>query len=101
MKFSMLKNFIFLLLFLVVISCKDYYNDTIEWADNIETELNLDEVQKQQPDFIEVDWYNPLTTSENEKWYLITKIKGNRDVLSMSHFLVFKDGKYKYRESKK
>ncbi|WP_299096611.1 hypothetical protein [uncultured Winogradskyella sp.] len=101
MKFSMLTNFIFLLLFLVVISCKDYYNDTIEWADNIEAELNLSEVQKLQPDFIEVDWNNPLSTSENERWYLITEIKGNRDVLSMSHFLVFKDGKYKYRESKK
>ena len=101
MKFSMLKNFIFLFSVVVVVSCKDYYIDTIEWADNIETELNITEVQKQQPKFIEVDWNNPLTTSDNEKWYLIIKIKGNRDILSMSHFLVFKDGKYKYRESKK
>ena len=101
MKFSMLKNFIFLFSIVVVVSCKDYYNNTIQWADNIETELNITEVQKQQPKFIEVDWNNPLTTSDNEKWYLITKIKGNRDILSMSHFLVFKDGKYKYRESKK
>jgi hypothetical protein len=101
MKFSNLKNFIFLFLFAVIFSCKDYYNDTIEWADNIEAELNVTEVKKQQPVFIEIDWENPLTTSDNEKWYLITEIKGKRDILSMSHFLVFKDGKYKYRESKK
>ena len=101
MKFSILKNFIFLFLFVVIFSCKDYYNDTIEWADNIEAELNVTEVKKQQPEFIEIDWENPITTSDNEKWYLITEIKGNRDILSMSHFLVFKDGKYKYRESKK
>lgn len=101
MKFSILKNFIFLFLFVVIFSRKDYYNDTIEWADNIESEINVTEVKKQQPEFIEIDWENPLTTSDNEKWYLITEIKGNRDILSMSHFLVFKDGKYKYRESKK
>ena len=101
MKFSILKNFIFLFLSVVIFSCKDYYNDTIKWADNIEAELNVIEVKKQQPEFIEIDWENPLTTSDNEKWYLITEIKGNRDILSMSHFLVFKDGKYKYRESKK
>ena len=101
MRFSILKNFIFLFLFVVIFRCKDYYNDTIEWADNIEAELNVTEVKKQQPEFIEIDWENPLTTSDNEKWYLITEIKGNRDILSMSHFLVFKDGKYKYRESKK
>ena len=101
MKFSILKNFIFLILIVVIVSCKDYYNDTIEWADNIEAELKITEVQKQQPEFIEIDWNNPLTNSDNEKWYLITEIKGSRDILSMSHFLVFKDGKFKYRESKK
>ena len=38
---------------------------------------------------------------DDQKWYLISKIKGNNDILGMSHYLVFIENKYQYRESKK
>ena len=98
MKFN--KFFVLIIITLVANSCKNYYNETIKWADNLETELNIKDVKKQQPDFIEIDWENPRTI-DNQKLYLITKIKGNRDILGMSHYLVFIENKYQYRESKK
>ena len=98
MKF--MKHLILLLTFITLISCKDYYNETINWADNLEKEQNFKDVQKEQPDYIEIDWKNPQIV-DNQKWYLITKIKGNRDILGMSHYLVFIENKYQYRESKK
>jgi hypothetical protein len=82
------------------LSCKDYYNETIEWIDNLESELTIQEVKDSQPEYIKIDWANPQII-DNEKWYLITKIKGNNDVLGMSHYLVFVENKYQYRESKK
>ena len=95
-----MKHLILLLTFITLISCKDYYNETINWADNLEKEQNFKDVQKEQPDYIEIDWKNPQIV-DNQKWYLITKIKGNRDILGMSHYLVFIENKYQYRESKK
>jgi len=94
------KFFILLFIAVTIISCKDYYNETIEWADNLENELNIKDVQNKQPDYVEIDWENPQIV-DNQKWYLITKIKGNNDVLGMSHYLVFVEDKYQYRESKK
>ncbi|WP_299519324.1 hypothetical protein [Winogradskyella sp.] len=93
------KLFIFLV-FSFIISCKNHYNETIEWADNLQNGLSIESVMKVQPHFIKIDWKNPRHI-ENEKWYLITEIKGNDDSLRMSHYLVFKDDKYQYRESKK
>jgi len=96
-----LKNiFIGLIFSIVIISYKNYYNDTIEWMDNLENELNIKEVQNIQPEYIEIDWENPQII-DDQKRYLITKIKGNNDVLRMSHYLVFIEDKYQYRESKK
>ncbi|CAM1363479.1 conserved protein of unknown function [Tenacibaculum soleae] len=97
---SLNKITIILFFILTLTSCKDYYNDTIAWMDNLESELTIENVQKSQPDYIEIDWENPQNF-DKEKWYLITEIKGNNDILGMSHFLVFVDNKYKYRESKK
>ena len=94
-------KFIFLLLVVfTLIGCKDYYNDSINWMDNLESELNIKNVQSEQPDYIEIDWENPLII-DDQKWYLISKIKGNNDILGMSHYLVFIENKYQYRESKK
>ncbi|WP_010137167.1 hypothetical protein [Ochrovirga pacifica] len=88
------------LLYLIVLSCKDYYNDAIQWTDNLESKLTIKEVQDLQPEFIEIDWENPKIV-DNQKWYLIAKIKGNNDILGMSHYLVFIENSYQYRESKK
>ena len=96
-----LNKFSIILIFLITLtSCKDYYNDTIGWMDNLESGLSIEKVKKIQPNYIEIDWGNPQIF-DNEKWYLITKIKGNNDILGMSHFLVFVEEKYQYRESKK
>ena len=88
-----------LFLFVLIISCKDYYNDTIEWMDNLESGMNIESVRKRVPDYVEIDWDNPNTVG-NEKWYLV-EITGNNDVLGMSHYLVFVENEYQYRESKK
>ena len=93
----------FIVLLIVVfslISCKNYYNDSIHWMDNLESELNIKDVQNEQPDYIEIDWENPLIV-DDQKWYIISRIKGNNDILGMSHYLVFVENKYQYRESKK
>jgi hypothetical protein len=85
---------------LTILSCANNYNKAIEWTDNLESELTIKEVKDSQPKYIQIDWANPLIV-DDQKWYLITKIKGNNDVLGMSHYLVFVENKYQYRESKK
>lgn len=94
------KFFILLLVLFLIVSCKDYYNESIHWMDNLENQQNIEDVKSEQPNFIEIDWENPKTF-DNQIWYMITNIKGNNDVLKMSHYLVFIDDKYQYRESKK
>ena len=94
------KILILLSISIAVVSCKDYYNETIDWADNLENEQSFKDVQKEQPSYIEIDWENPQIV-DNQKWYMITKIKGNNDILGMSHYLVFIEDKFQYRESKK
>jgi hypothetical protein len=78
-------------------SCKDYYNDTIKWADEIEIGTDIKTIKNNQPEFIEIDWNKPNIV-ETETRYLITKIKGNPDILSMSHYLVFINNKYQGRD---
>ncbi len=94
------KLFVLLILSLTIISCKNYYNDTIHWMDNLEGGLDIESVQKSAPNYIEIDWENPQTVG-NQKWYFVTIIKGRNDPLGMSHYLVFENNKYQYRESKK
>ncbi|WP_430413170.1 hypothetical protein [Kordia sp.] len=89
-----------LLILFLAISCKNYYNEMLDWIDTIEIGLNIEDVKNMQPDYLEIDWEDPQNF-ENEKWYLITKIKGNNDVLGMSNFLVFIDDKYQGREVRK
>jgi len=89
-----------LIISVLIISCESNYNKTIHWTDNLESDLTIEDVKKSQPDFIEVDWENPQSI-DNQHWYMITKIKGNHDLLGMTHFLVFVDDKYQYRETKK
>lgn len=68
----------------------------IDWTDNLELDLSIDNVKEQQPDFLKIDWDNPQIF-ENEKRYLILKIKGNNDPLGMNNFLVFIENKYQGR----
>tara|TARA_R110001583_G_scaffold84601_1_gene222377 strand:+ start:983 stop:1192 length:210 start_codon:yes stop_codon:yes gene_type:complete len=68
--------------------------------DNLESGMNIEAVRESEPDFVEIDWQNPQTVG-NEKWYVVNKIKGNNDVLHMTHYLVFVENEYQYRESKK
>ncbi|MGJ8684269.1 MAG: hypothetical protein ACSHWW_06580 [Nonlabens sp.] len=82
------------------ISCKDYYNDAIHWADEIETGSMIEEVKEIQPNYLEIDWNNPQVNG-NEKLFLITSIKGNHDILNMSNYLVFENDKFKGRTSHK
>lgn len=80
--------------------CKSYYNDTIDWMDNIELGTSLEEVKKSQPDFVEIEWNKPDTLDQGLR-YSIEKIKGNNDLLNMQHYLVFSDNKFQGRKSSK
>lgn len=84
----------------VLSSCDSNYNKTIVWLDKIEKNESIETIKKTQPHFIEVDWENPIII-DNETRYEIIKIKGNSDPLGMQHFLVFIDGRYYGRNSKK
>jgi len=89
-----------LLTILLMGSCKNYYNDTIDWADSIEQGTTLDKVKLNQPDFVTVNWDKPDTV-DNQVRFWITEMKGSKDGLAMNHLLVFVDNKYVGRESHK
>ena len=88
------------LLAILVSSCKDHYNDTISWTDSIKLGTTIEAVKKDQPKFLEIDWDKPEVNGDEEKYH-ITSIKGNNDVLNMTNYLVFVDGKYQGRFSMK
>ncbi|WP_353777570.1 hypothetical protein [Winogradskyella sp. 3972H.M.0a.05] len=100
MKYKKLIKCILALSFLIMMGCKNYYNDSIAWMDNLEPGLSVEDTQRLQPNYLEIDWKTPLKF-EDEIWYMVTDIKGSNDPLGMSHFLVFENNQYKYRESKK
>ncbi|SDI02027.1 hypothetical protein [Winogradskyella thalassocola] len=97
-------NFFKVILFfcftLFVIGCKNYYNETIKWIDNIEPHTNIEIVKESQPEFVRIDWGYP-EKKDNENWYYIQEINGSYDVLRMSHILVFIDNEFDRRESHK
>jgi hypothetical protein len=68
--------------------------------DQLNYDLSFEDVKRQKPDFIDIDWENPLIVN-NEKWYPIDEIKGSNDFLNMQHFLVFENNRYKGRTSTK
>jgi hypothetical protein len=89
-----------LTIIILLTSCKNYYNDTITWMDNIAIGSSLAQVKKSQPDFIDIDWDNPDTLDETIR-FRIDQIKGNNDILNMTHYLEFSDNKYEGRKSSK
>ncbi|MBU2928533.1 hypothetical protein [Winogradskyella psychrotolerans] len=94
------KSILFFCIAFFVIGCKNYYNETINWIDNIEPHTNIEIVKESQPEFVRIDWGDP-EKKENENWYYIQEIDGSYDVLSMSHMLVFIDNEFDSRESHK
>ena len=88
------------LLAALLTACKSYYNDTIDWMDNIELGTSLGDVKKHQPDFVKINWDKPDTV-DNQVRFWVSEIKGNTDMLAMSHLLVFVDNKYTGREPHK
>jgi hypothetical protein len=93
-----MKNLLILFILLLISSCKNHYNESIAWMDQLNHGLSFEDIKRQKPDFIDIDWENPLIIN-NEKWYAIDKIKGSNDILNMQHYLVFEDNKYKGRNS--
>jgi hypothetical protein len=81
-------------------ACKNYCNETIQWAHSLKGQMRFHEVQNRQPVYLEIDWDNP-TMGEGQSWYPHTKISDNRDMLKMSHYLFCVDKQYQYRASKK
>ena len=71
--------------------------------DSIELGTSLEDVKKSQPDFVEIDWEKPDTVDIDDLGlrFRIIKIKGNNDILSMDHYLLFNDNKFGGRKSTK
>jgi len=86
------------LLFITLSGCENHYNEMIEWTDELEIGSSVQVVKNTQPTFIEISWDQPVKI-ENEILYEISKIDGEYDILKMSNFLVFVDGKYQGRKS--
>ena len=93
-------NFITLILLTILIGCKNYYNDMIEWTARIEIGSDIKTVKDSQPNFLKIAWDKPLEI-ESETLYEITEIDGNIDFLKMQNFLKFENGKYQGCESMK
>jgi hypothetical protein len=83
-----------------ILSCKNYYNNTIHWIDSIPQGAQIDSVKQSQPSFVEIDWEHPQYFDSSKSYY-VKKIKNSYDVLKMSHRLVFVNDKFKMRISKK
>jgi hypothetical protein len=81
-------------------SCRNRYNDMLDWIDNIKPGTRLEEVKKQQPEFIEINWSRPDTIEDRVR-YEIIKIDGNNDILKMQNFLTFSDDKFVGRDYQK
>lgn len=96
MKF--LKN---LLILVLLISCNGNQNKFINWADNLPENSSIENVKKSQPNYVIIDWEHPIKISDNEKMFEVTEIKNSYDALDMNYFLVFRNNKFQYRESKK
>lgn len=96
----MTRLFFILTVFILIklTACKNYYNDTIHWADDIKQGTDILTVKRTQPNFFEVEWGKP-DTFENQLRYELLNIKGSNDPLRMQHFLVFIDNKYEGRRS--
>ncbi len=87
---------ILIFLMLSLVSCKNYYNEMIDWTSSIEIGTDIETVKKMQPEYLEIDWNQP-DTFDNEIRYYIKNIKFDYDALKMTNYLVFIDGKYQGR----
>lgn len=85
---------------IIISSCKNYYNDTIDWIDSIKIGTELNTVKSMQPDFVTVYWNRP-EINKNIAICQVNKIKGNNDPLNMIHFLVFENNRFLRRETRK
>ena len=88
------------ILFVTQSSCKNYYNDTIQWIDKIPVGTSVSNVKRTQPDFVTIEWSKPDTINQNIR-YMVSKIKGSNDILNMNHYLIFQDDKFIGRRSRK
>ena len=93
-------QYYFLITLFLFASCKNYYNEAIHWMDSIPEGMSIDSVKLSQPYFIEIDWNAPKLFDSTKSYY-IKKIRNNRDILKMSHKLVFINDKFTMRISKK
>jgi hypothetical protein len=93
-------QYFLLAILLLLTSCKSYYNETIHWMDSIPKGMSIDSVKLSQPSFVEIDWNDPKLNNSTKSYY-IKRIRNNRDILKMSHKLVFVKDRFEMRISKK
>ena len=67
----------------------------LDWMCEIPIGTSIDEVKKQQPSFIEIDWDKPnINLIDSSEVYIVQNIKWNYDILHMKNGLIFKQGKF-------
>ncbi len=91
----------YIFVFILFISCDGNQNKFISWADNLPENSSVENVKKSQPNYVIIDWEHPIKISDDEKMFEVTEIKNSYDALDMNYFLVFRNNKFQYRESKK
>jgi hypothetical protein len=70
---------------------KDYSWDFHMWSQEIPIDTHIDDVKRQIPSYIEVDWQNPETLGKG-KLYPVIWIKGHK--ITKRRFLGFVDELY-------
>jgi len=90
----------FLLCF-ILFSCKNHYNDTLHWIDNIQPGTDISKVKASQPPYVTTNWNNARMYNDSTYGYKIEKIRGNNDILNMPHYLIFRNDKFLMRQSRK
>jgi fructose-1,6-bisphosphatase len=80
----------------------------VKWADEeLPVGISVDSAKNLQPDYLTINWGNPDTlwvggdSAMMKTLFAIVEIKGSQDILKMQNQLVFIDGKYSGRETRK
>ena len=77
-----------------LISCTNYQNEMMNWAEKIPAGTILDSVKLHQPDYLTIDWNNPDTLDAIMR-YNVIEIKRHKDLLKMQYFLEFENNKFR------
>ena len=68
----------------------------LNWVEQIPIGASVEEVKKEQPNYVKINWQNPDTIDNSLRYEI--KVLRNYDILEMQNFLVFTDNKFQRRD---